>query len=187
MARTGPAPRKQRTRQHVIADQSVNYVERFIIDEGHTAQRLEKDYGYDLLLFTFGEQGYVEPGLVSLQLKASESLKRSGTDYVFDLDVRDYNLWMLEEIPVILILFDAARRRASWLDVQRYFRGEEARHPKKGAKTVRVRVPRRQVVNRRAIATMRNLNEQVVRNRGRNTVAMRLTRLVAHFAPFLMQ
>ena len=25
-------PRKQRTRQHVMADQSVNYVERFIID-----------------------------------------------------------------------------------------------------------------------------------------------------------
>jgi hypothetical protein len=42
VARTGPAPRKRRTRRHVIADQGVNYVERFIIDEGHTAQRLEK-------------------------------------------------------------------------------------------------------------------------------------------------
>ncbi len=50
MASLGSAPKKQRTRQHVIADQSVNYVERFIIDEGHTAQRLERDYGYDLLL-----------------------------------------------------------------------------------------------------------------------------------------
>jgi hypothetical protein len=50
------APRKQRTRQHVIADQSVNYVERFIIDEGHTTQPLEKDYGYDLLLFTYDDQ-----------------------------------------------------------------------------------------------------------------------------------
>ena len=47
MVRTNNGPRKQRTRQHVIADQSVNHVERFIIDEGHTAQRLEKDYGYD--------------------------------------------------------------------------------------------------------------------------------------------
>ena len=67
MARTIGGPRKQRTRQHVIADQSVNHVERLIIDEGHTAQRMEKDYGYDLLLFTYDEQGYVEPGLVSLQ------------------------------------------------------------------------------------------------------------------------
>jgi hypothetical protein len=114
----------------VIADQSVNHVERFIIDEGHTAQRLEKDYGYDLLLFTFDEQGYVEPGLVSLQLKASESLGRSGTDYVFDLDIRDYNLWMMDRMPVVLVLFDASRRRAYWLYVQDYFRADPARRPK---------------------------------------------------------
>jgi len=31
----------------------VNYVERFIIDAGHTAQRLATDYGYDLILFTY--------------------------------------------------------------------------------------------------------------------------------------
>ncbi len=57
MARKSFAPRKQRTREHVIADQSVNHVERFIIDEGHTAQRMEKDYGYDLVLMTYDEQG----------------------------------------------------------------------------------------------------------------------------------
>src|SRR5271169_2635449 len=106
MARQMFGPRKQRTRQHVIADQSVNHVERFIIDEGHTAQGLEKDYGYDLLLFTFDERGYAEPGLVSLQLKASETLAQSGTDYVFDLDIRDYNLWMMERMPVFLVLFE---------------------------------------------------------------------------------
>jgi hypothetical protein len=37
-----PAPRRQRTRQYVIADLSANYVERFIIDEGNTTHRLEK-------------------------------------------------------------------------------------------------------------------------------------------------
>src|SRR4051794_36798958 len=157
MARQMFAPRKQRTRQHVIADQSVNHVERFIIDEGHTAQRLEKDYGYDLILFTFDEQGYAEPGLVWLQLKAAETLPAVGSDHVFDLDVRDYNLWVVEEMPVILILFGASGRRACWLDVQRYFHADATRRPKKGAKTVRVRIPRRQVVSRRAIAKMRAL------------------------------
>src|SRR5271166_5203708 len=73
-------PRKQRTRQHVIADQSVNLVERFIIDEGHTAQRIEKDYGYDLLLFTYDEEGYSEPDFLSLQLKAAESLRAVGAN-----------------------------------------------------------------------------------------------------------
>src|SRR5437588_10609607 len=58
-----------------------------------------------------------------------------------------------------LVLYDATRRRAYWLPVQRYFREDVARQPKKGAKTVRVRVPRRQVVNRRAIATLRLIKE----------------------------
>src|SRR5262245_7924751 len=132
MARIRPTPRKQRTRQHVIADQSVNYVERFILDEGHTAQRLTQDYGYDLILFTYDDQGYAEPGMAFLQLKAAETLTRSGAHYVFDLDIRDYNLWMLGDTPVLLVLFDATRRRAYWLHVQPYFRNEASRQPKKG-------------------------------------------------------
>jgi hypothetical protein len=118
------------------------------------------------LLFTFDEQGYVEPGLVSLQLKASESLERSGTDYVFDLDIRDYNLWMMDRMPVVLVLFDASHRRAYWLYVQNYFRADPARRPKARAKTIRVRVPAQQTVNRRAIARMRGLKQAAV-TRGR--------------------
>ena len=150
-------PRKRRTREHVLADQSVNHVERFIIEEGHTAQRMEKDYGYDLLLFTYDDQGYSEPDFLSLQLKATESLQAVGSDYVFDVDIRDYNLWIAERMPVILILFDASRKRAFWICVQSYFSEDAARQPKKGAKTVRVRVPKRQVLNRRAIAHFRDL------------------------------
>jgi Domain of unknown function (DUF4365) len=141
MAQNIALPRKQRTRQHVIADQRVNHVERFIIDEGHTVLRVEKDYGYDLVLWTYDQHGYVEPGMVLLQVKAAETLKQSITDYVFDLDIRDYHLWTLESIPVFLVLFEARRRRAHWLDIQRYFQENVGRRPKKGAKTVRVRVP----------------------------------------------
>ncbi len=162
MARHVPTARKKRTRQHVIAAQSVNYVERFIIDEGHVAQRVEEDYGYDLSLFTFDEEGHAEPGLVYLQLKASEKLALADTDYVFDLDVRDYRLWLSEPMPVFLILFDASRRRAYWLDVQHYFQEGSPRQPKKGAKTVRVRVPRRQAVNRRAVARMRARKQEAL-------------------------
>lgn len=150
-----PAPGKQRTRQHVIAAQCTNHVERFIIDEGHTAQRVEHDYGYDLILLTYDADGFIEPGSTCLQLKASETLKQSKTGYVFDLDIRDYNLWTREKLPVFLILFDASRRRAYWLYVQAYFQERPTRRPRRGAKTVRVRVPTRQVVNRRAIARMR--------------------------------
>lgn len=87
----------------------------------------------------------------------------SGFDYVFDLDIRDYNLWMLEEMPVILILFDASRGRAYWLHAQNYFSEAGARRPKKGANTVRVRVPAHQPVNRRAVVHWRDLKWEAYR------------------------
>jgi hypothetical protein len=93
----------------VIADLIMHYVEGFILAEGHTAQRLERDYGYDMLLFTYDQHGYVEPGFVFLQFKAAETLHAIGSAYMFDLDIRDYNLWTLERMPVIMILFDASR------------------------------------------------------------------------------
>ncbi len=157
MAKQIPTPRKQRTRQHVIADQSVNYVQRFIIDEGHTAQELDRDYGYDLLMFTYDKQGYVEPDFVAIQIKAADTLHFVDANYVYDLDIRDYNLWMSEEMPVILILFDASRRRAFWLDIHSYFLDDADRRPQKQAKSVRVRVPMGQAINRRAISKMRQL------------------------------
>ena len=79
-------PRKQRTRQHIIADLSVHHVEGFILEEGYTAQRLGSDYSYDLIMRMFDDEGYVEPGVVYFQLKASESLQALGSAYVFDVD-----------------------------------------------------------------------------------------------------
>jgi hypothetical protein len=162
VARKSPAPRKKRTRQHVIAAQSVNHVERFIIDEGHTAERLASDYGYDLVLYTYDEQGYAEEGAAYLQLKASEKLKASGDTFVFDMDLRDYTRWTREPMPVILILYDASKRRAYWLYVQRYFDEDPSRKPGRRAKKVRVRVPKRQVVTRTAIKTMRAYKQGVL-------------------------
>jgi hypothetical protein len=101
--------------------------------------------------------------LVWIQLKAAESLQSLGLDYVFDVDIRDYNLWIHEEMPVILILFDATRKKAYWLAVQRYFRENLTRQPKKGAKTVRVTVPQRQLVHRRAIRSIRELKLRMQR------------------------
>src|SRR5437016_5538652 len=102
MTSTIRAPRKQRTRQHIIADLGVHHAERFVLEEGHTAQRLGPDYGYDLILWTFDEQGYPEPGSIYFQLKAAETLIEVGTDFVYDVDIRDYNLWTWEKTPVIL-------------------------------------------------------------------------------------
>jgi hypothetical protein len=120
---------------------------------------LESDYGYDLLLFTYDDYGYLEPGLAFFQLKATEALAESGSDYVFDLDLRDYNLWARENYPVFLVLFDATRRQAYWIHVQTYFRRGPSRQPRKDAKTVRVRVPKQSVVGPEAITQMRRAKQ----------------------------
>jgi len=160
MAKKSVVPRKRRTREHVIADLSAHYVEGFVLLEGHTAQRFDHDYGYDLLIVTYDEHGYVEPAGILVQLKAAEKLQSVGTDYVYDLDVRDYNLWTLERTLVILILYDATQGRAYWLQIRRFFTEDVSRRPKKGAKTVRVRVPKTQRVNREAIARIREIKNQ---------------------------
>ena len=160
MANRSSEPGKRRTRQHVIEDISVHHVEGVILHRGYTAQRVTSDYGYDLLMTTFDDAGYAEPGVVYLQVKASEALLAVGGDYVFDLDVRDYNLWKREELPVILVLYDATRGEAYWLAVQGYFRETATRQPRAGAKTVRVRVPKSHVLDRDAVSVFRELKRE---------------------------
>jgi hypothetical protein len=62
------ASKPRRTRQHVIASQSRHYVEGFIIDKGYTADRRRDDYGYDLIVETYDEDGHIENGEVRIQL-----------------------------------------------------------------------------------------------------------------------
>src|SRR5262245_42715056 len=105
--RAGWAPRKRRTREHVIADLSLNFVERPALLCGFAMQRVIQDYGYDLLMFTF-DNGEVEPGLVWFQVKATDHLRvvRRRQAVAFGLEFRDLRLWLAEEEPVILVVYD---------------------------------------------------------------------------------
>lgn len=67
--------RKRRTRAHVIADLSVNHVERSILRRGWIVQRIVPDYGLDLYMRTFDAHGALENGGVWFQLKATDALK----------------------------------------------------------------------------------------------------------------
>lgn len=160
MARQPPRL-KRRMREHVIADQSINRVERFIIDEGYVVLRTVSDYGVDLVMWTFDLEGYVEVGSVSLQVKASEALRVAGGFYVYDLDIRDYNLWKDEVMPICLVLYDAGKQRAYWLELRELFRDPAWRGPRTGARTVRIQVPMSQQFNRRAVARLRLLKNRV--------------------------
>jgi hypothetical protein len=67
---------KKRTREHIIADLSSNFVERQVLLCGFTAERVYFDYGIDLTIRTYNQDGEVEDGFIFVQLKATENLKQ---------------------------------------------------------------------------------------------------------------
>jgi hypothetical protein len=115
--------RKRRTREHVIADLSVNFVERQALLCGYTVQRVIADYGYDLLLTTYNANGEVEIGDIRLQLKATDSLPtlKDGVTIPLRVQRSDLATWLPEFMPVILVVYDAQADEAYWLYIQRYF------------------------------------------------------------------
>ena len=50
---------KRRTREHVIADLSVNHAERAFLLAGHISNRVFADYGYDMVISTFDDKGHL--------------------------------------------------------------------------------------------------------------------------------
>jgi hypothetical protein len=93
-----PAPGKLRTRAHVLADLSVNHVERQVLLCGCSVQRIYSDYGYDLIMSTFKPSGEIEGGNVFFQVKATDSLPLL-TDHKtisWVVSRRDLRLWLNE-------------------------------------------------------------------------------------------
>ena len=145
MAKKKPAPRPRRTREHIIASQSQNYIEKFFIDKGHIVDRpgAGADYGFDLFVSTCDAEGYAEGGDIRIQLKGSDKFKLvDGRRFLsLAIDVAHYNLWMESPMPVFLVLYDASAGRGYWLYVQEYFAADPARNPAPGARSITVRVP----------------------------------------------
>lgn len=137
----------------MIASQSRNYIEKFFIDKGHTADRPSEDYGYDLLVNTFDEHGYAESGDFRIQLKASDGLKfrKDGTFISFQVTSKHFELWANELMPVFLILYDAKERAAYWFDLGEYVNEHRSRRPSAGTQTITLNVP---VANRFTEATV---------------------------------
>jgi hypothetical protein len=154
MAKPKPVPKPQRPEEHVIESQSENYVLKFFTDKGHTATPLRHDYGTDLLVETFDEAGHIENGFIRVQLKAGNKLRYSkdGSYISFDIEAKHYHMWIEEEFPVFLILYDAHKVAAYYLYVQEYF--GKAKKPRKDAKTITVRVPVKNKFTKRAVDYM---------------------------------
>ena len=135
-------PRKQRTREHVLADLSANHVERFALHCGFAVERLQQDYGLDLAVITFDPEGYRENGVFWIQLKATDQTKmtKDGNAVRVRLDRRDVLAWIAEAYPVILVLYDAVGDRGYWLSIQSHF-ALPSGFAKLRGKTVTVNIP----------------------------------------------
>lgn len=145
--------RKRRTREHIIADLSVNFVERQALLCGHTAERVFHDYGYDLFLFTFDANGEPEAGDIRIQVKATDRppSNNKGDGIPFRVDRSDVVYWLTERSPVVLVLYDARQESAYWLDIKDYFRQLAEFNLFSAGKTITVYFPRMNVFDLNAV------------------------------------
>lgn len=156
--------RKRRTREHIIADLSVNFVERQALLCGHTVERVFHDYGYDLSLMTYDENGEPEPGDVLIQVKATDAipLLKDSQTISWRLHRTDLARWLFEPAPVILIVYDAQTEAAYWLYVQQYFQQIEHFNLFSAGQTITAHLQRSQVVDGIAIRQFQDFKAAIV-------------------------
>lgn len=93
--------RKRRTREHVIADLGINHVERIALLCGYSVERVQHDYGVDLLLMTYDSNGEYENEAIRIQVKATENLSRLATSHSIPVRVSRAHVkaWRNELMP----------------------------------------------------------------------------------------
>jgi hypothetical protein len=147
----GNGKRKRRPRSRVIADMSVNFLERQALRRGHRLIRIpeESDYdGTDALLRTHDpDTTFAEPGQVDFQLKATDRLRfvDKGKSVTCRVEMAHLHFWYWQTFhPFILVLYDAQRHRAFWLDVKHWVDAhsqEFGRHMEQGKLQITLRIP----------------------------------------------
>jgi len=158
-----PKQKKRRTRQHVIADLSGNYVEYFALQCGYSVERIEADYGYYLQIYSYDERGELENGVVYVQLKATDHIERyireEGLSYA--LEKAHLDLWLTEPMPVIVILFDAQNEVAYWVYLQAYFEQKGISLPS-NQKTFTIYFDQHNIVNQNAVKKWQTYKNNVL-------------------------
>jgi hypothetical protein len=156
-------PRKRRTREHVIADLSVNHVERHVLLCGFTVERRRHDYGFDLFMNTYDQNGEIESGEVHFQLKATDRLRvtTDGKSVLFRVERADLRTWLDTTMPVIFVVYDAGADTAFWLYVQEHFANRPRFDPMRGSETVTMRIPQVQRVDQPAVRTFARFRDRI--------------------------
>lgn len=145
--------RKRRTRGHIISDLGANHVERYALKCGFSVERVQHDYGLDMIMFTYQPTGEIEDGFVNIQLKASEHIEydMNGASLNFSVERAHLDHWLAQPFPVLLIIYDAKMGKAYWVYVQRYFERIPNFFLANVKKTYNIKVPIDQAVNEEAM------------------------------------
>jgi hypothetical protein len=159
-----PPPRKRRTREHIIADLSVNHVERHVLKCGFVVERSVHDYGIDLQVVTFSKTGEVQEGFILVQLKASDHLRirPDQTTFAFRIERSDLVTWLKQPAPVILVVYDARKEVAYWLYIQSHYQKLPTFQLFAQGKKVTVRIPTKNVVNTAAVKKFARFRDRLL-------------------------
>ncbi len=149
--------RKRRTRQHIIEDLGFNHIEKQILLAGFTMYRhAMNDYGVDGIIQTFNEIGEIGNKIINFQLKSTDHihyLDRKNS-FTFDLNKKDLEFWLNSDRQTLLILFDAQKDAAYYIDLALYFQ-KNRKSLLKIHKFVRVYLPIDQFFNVQMVRNLR--------------------------------
>jgi hypothetical protein len=149
--------RKRRTRAHIIEDLGFNYVEKQVLLAGFTVERIRFDYGYDGYIQTFNDDGEIESGSILVQLKSTDKVKlneKKETSIIFDLSIRDLELWLSGRETMLLVVFDAQLERAFFVELKDYFiQNREALQNVR--KFIRIFIPHKNIFNASMLKRLR--------------------------------
>jgi hypothetical protein len=152
----------RRTREHIIEEMSLNFLEREVLKRGHQLiPATKREYGHDATMIHFcPKTGGIENGEVRFQLKATNNLDTEA-EFAICPDIKlehlHYWYWEAQRLPFVLVLYDAMRHRGYWVDVRRYV-DDELQEVDPDQKTTRIRIPWSSRINVRSIDRFREMS-----------------------------
>jgi hypothetical protein len=154
-------PRKRRTREHVIEEMSVNFLERKVLERGHMLVHApQREYGWDATMFHFSpDTGEIENGEVRIQLKATDHLDSKRKYATCRIQTKDLRYWYWEEqqIPLVLVLYDAQRHCGFWVAIRQYL-DQRISEVDPDQQTIELQIPWTNRVTVRAIDRFREMS-----------------------------
>lgn len=160
----------KRTRSHQLEDLSRSRLHNAFEEAGWTAEDLAKDYGEDLLIRIF-ERGRTTPIWFFVQIKATDRIgtyASKGSNLIhYPVKASHLIHWRKFQQPVIVTLWDAQSDKLYWNSVHRISPEIRSTSPMPKKKTVRIPIPRENLINAKGLREIRKIaySQYAVRKR----------------------